>query len=148
MDNNTARHPGDDQMALLSKLTGMEYYQYGLMRDFEGGGFGVGVLSRIPFDQTEVFRYTKPGHGFSTDVRFLILSPRLFTRISPLSLIRPAFCFSVHSVLGLISVCSLRSAVRPRTATFARAWLPCRSQYPILYVAGSLCVPLVFVFFS
>eukprot|EP00698_Gefionella_okellyi_P025500 TRINITY_DN9366_c0_g1_i1.p1 TRINITY_DN9366_c0_g1~~TRINITY_DN9366_c0_g1_i1.p1 ORF type:complete len:282 (-),score=56.57 TRINITY_DN9366_c0_g1_i1:76-795(-) len=61
VDNCTSRHPGDDQPALLSSLTGMPFYRYGKMRDFEGGGYGIAILSKHPILDTRVLRYNKPG---------------------------------------------------------------------------------------
>lgn len=42
---------------------------YSKMRDFEGGGYGIGILSKHPLERVEVFRYAKPGTGERTDVR-------------------------------------------------------------------------------
>jgi len=60
VDNLTSRHPGDDQMAILSRITGMNF-AFGKMRDFEGGGYGIGILSRFPILEAREFHYYSPG---------------------------------------------------------------------------------------
>jgi len=65
VDQNTQRHPGDNQPLLLSNLTGMAV-RFGRMRDFMNGGYGVAVLSRFPILETREFHYGIPGQ-YPTD---------------------------------------------------------------------------------
>src|SRR5688572_14615065 len=47
VDQQTARSSGVDQAAELSRLTGMEVV-FGRNIDFQGGGYGTAVLSKLP----------------------------------------------------------------------------------------------------
>jgi endonuclease/exonuclease/phosphatase family metal-dependent hydrolase len=62
VDNRTRRHAGDDQLQILSTLTNLKYYVLAPFRDgFQGGQYGVGILSKYPILSTKIFRYTQPG---------------------------------------------------------------------------------------
>lgn len=52
MDEGTERASGVDQLAELGRSTGM-YATFGKAMDFQGGGYGVGVLSRWPILSTD-----------------------------------------------------------------------------------------------
>jgi len=67
VDNNTQRHPGDDQTALLSVMTNLQYYVFAKQRNFQGGGFGVAILSRFPIEGQLNYYYHKPGQSNRTD---------------------------------------------------------------------------------
>jgi endonuclease/exonuclease/phosphatase family metal-dependent hydrolase len=58
IDNMTARHRGDDQLKILSKLTGMKYYTFGKVMDYQHGGYGIGILSRIHIVERKFFIYS------------------------------------------------------------------------------------------
>ncbi len=57
LDNMTQRHPGDNQLAKLSELTGLKYFVYGKVLDFQGGGYGIGILSRFPILESKLHIY-------------------------------------------------------------------------------------------
>eukprot|EP01102_Stenamoeba_stenopodia_P010070 TRINITY_DN2993_c0_g1_i1.p1 TRINITY_DN2993_c0_g1~~TRINITY_DN2993_c0_g1_i1.p1 ORF type:complete len:351 (-),score=64.11 TRINITY_DN2993_c0_g1_i1:121-1119(-) len=61
VDNDTARHPGQDQPILLGEMTGL-VPSYAVMRYFEGGFYGVATLSspRFPILETQIWRYNNP----------------------------------------------------------------------------------------
>lgn len=65
VDNNTARHPGDDQPAILAAKTGLAY-RYAKFRNFEGGGYGIAILSALPIEDTIILYYNKPGYSINT----------------------------------------------------------------------------------
>ena len=51
VDSQTARSAGVDQAAKLGELTGMHAI-FGKAMDFQGGGYGEALLSRVPFVRT------------------------------------------------------------------------------------------------
>ncbi len=53
VDMLTNRNGGKDTMAELAKATGYEYYGYTKNFDFDGGGYGTGILSRYPITSYE-----------------------------------------------------------------------------------------------
>jgi len=59
VDNRTRRHP-DDQTLLLSRTTGLQYFSYAKFRDFQGGGYGIAILSRWPHIDVRIHRFIKP----------------------------------------------------------------------------------------
>ena len=59
VDRNTRRH-NVDEPAILSNLTGM-YWTFGKMRDFQGGDYGVAVLTRQEPKETRIYYYHPPG---------------------------------------------------------------------------------------
>jgi hypothetical protein len=65
VDNDTSRHPGQDQPLLLGQLTNMSY-AFGIMRYFEGGFFGIAALSRLPILDIQIFRYSNPNSSSSS----------------------------------------------------------------------------------
>jgi len=60
VDNMTARHAGDDQTLRLSQMTGMTTFVFAKQRNFQGGGYGVAVLSRYPIEDVMYLYYHKP----------------------------------------------------------------------------------------
>jgi endonuclease/exonuclease/phosphatase family metal-dependent hydrolase len=54
VDRNTQRNT-DDQIAVLSKLTGYQY-SYGKTMDFQGGEYGIAVLSKYPILDSEIVK--------------------------------------------------------------------------------------------
>jgi hypothetical protein len=58
VDNKTTRHPLDEP-ARLAELTGMHVF-FGKMRDFEGGDYGIAILSKLPILESKIFYYQKP----------------------------------------------------------------------------------------
>jgi endonuclease/exonuclease/phosphatase family metal-dependent hydrolase len=52
LDQDTRRTKGVDQPAELAKLTGMQMF-FGRNIDFEGGGYGTGVLTKLPVRKHE-----------------------------------------------------------------------------------------------
>ena len=54
VDKNTQRSGKVDQVAELAKLTGM-HAAFGKAIDFEGGEYGVALLSKYPIDKQQVF---------------------------------------------------------------------------------------------
>jgi endonuclease/exonuclease/phosphatase family metal-dependent hydrolase len=55
VDVGTERADGVNQVAELTRLTGM-HAQFGKAMDYEGGAYGVAVLSRWPFEETRTSR--------------------------------------------------------------------------------------------
>ena len=45
---------------MLSRITGLEHFVYAKMRDFEGGGYGIAILSRYPIEEYKIFHYHDP----------------------------------------------------------------------------------------
>jgi endonuclease/exonuclease/phosphatase family metal-dependent hydrolase len=60
VDNHTARH-GDDQPTLLGQWTGLSPH-YAVFRDFEGGQYGVLILSSFPVLESRILHYSKKGN--------------------------------------------------------------------------------------
>jgi exonuclease III len=60
VDNNTDRHPHDNQAQVLANLTGLTYHLFAKFRDFESGGYGVAILSRFPIESSSTFHFSKP----------------------------------------------------------------------------------------
>lgn len=69
VDNRTKRHP-QDQPQFLAKATALTA-TYGKMRDFEGGGYGVCVLSSHVPEKRVIFHYngTSPAKCHDTEPR-------------------------------------------------------------------------------
>jgi endonuclease/exonuclease/phosphatase family metal-dependent hydrolase len=59
VDQNTERSGGVDQLARLGELTGL-HTAYGRAMDFQGGGYGVGMLSRWPLQNLRVHPLPAP----------------------------------------------------------------------------------------
>lgn len=59
VDNCTERAPIDEANTLAG-LTGM-YAFFGKMRDYEGGGYGIAILTKEEPTETRIFYYHKPG---------------------------------------------------------------------------------------
>jgi len=55
VDRNTKRSDNVDQLAELGRLTGMQAY-FGKAIDFDGGEYGVGILSRLPIVVSKAIR--------------------------------------------------------------------------------------------
>lgn len=60
VDNMTQRHPGDDQIALLASATKMPHFQFAKFRPFQGGAYGIGIMSRLPIVEHRMLQYEKP----------------------------------------------------------------------------------------
>jgi len=60
VDNRTRRTHDVDQTQQLSQLTSLPFYSYGKMRNFEGGGYGIAIVSRFRILKTEIFHYHLP----------------------------------------------------------------------------------------
>ncbi len=68
VDNKTKRHP-DDQMNILSTLTKLPNVAYAPFRDgFQGGQYGIGILSRFPILDMKIIKYQAP-LGASTSLK-------------------------------------------------------------------------------
>ena len=50
----------DEQVEILARLTGMQYYRFGKAIDFEKGPYGNGILSKIPIVSSEVLGIPDP----------------------------------------------------------------------------------------
>ena len=59
VDRYTRRH-NVDEPDILANLTGM-HWTFGKMRDFQGGGYGVAILTRSEPLETRTFYYHPPG---------------------------------------------------------------------------------------
>ncbi len=57
VDRGTRRSGGVDQVAELERLTGM-HGVFGKSLDYDGGDYGIAVLSRLPIERTEVVPLT------------------------------------------------------------------------------------------
>lgn len=53
IDNNTVRSGKINQLETLAKANGL-YFHFGKALDFDGGEYGVGVLSKYPIDKAQV----------------------------------------------------------------------------------------------
>ena len=53
VDRGTRRSGGEDQLALLARLTGM-HAVFGKSLDYDGGLYGIAILSRFPIDSVRV----------------------------------------------------------------------------------------------
>lgn len=53
IDNNTARSGKINQLETIAKSNGL-YFHFGKALDFDGGEYGVGVLSKYPIDKAQV----------------------------------------------------------------------------------------------
>jgi endonuclease/exonuclease/phosphatase family metal-dependent hydrolase len=60
VDRNTARSGGTDQAATMAMLTGM-HAAFGRAMDFDGGEYGIAILSRWPIVQSRVLPLDDPG---------------------------------------------------------------------------------------
>lgn len=60
VDNNTDRHPHDNQAQVLANLTGLTHHVFAKFRDFENGGYGVAIISRFPIETAVTLHYSKP----------------------------------------------------------------------------------------
>jgi endonuclease/exonuclease/phosphatase family metal-dependent hydrolase len=81
VDRRTARAGGVDQLAELERLTGM-YGAFGKAMDFQGGAYGVAVLSRFPVLQVQNRALPgspdrEPRTGLTVDVALEGAGPRL-----------------------------------------------------------------------
>ncbi|RAV28422.1 endonuclease/exonuclease/phosphatase family protein [Sinomicrobium soli] len=56
VDKNTTRSGNADQLKLLSERTGLSSYFYGRAIDYQGGQTGIGILSRYPLSDPELFK--------------------------------------------------------------------------------------------
>ena len=59
VDQSTKRSGGVDQLARLAELTGM-HSAYGKAMDFQGGAYGIGMLSRWPLQNVRVHPLPSP----------------------------------------------------------------------------------------
>lgn len=81
VDQGTARTGGVDQIAELGRLTGM-HAVFGKAMDFQGGAYGVGVLSRLPVRRVQNRRLPgspdrEPRTALTVDVDLGERGPRL-----------------------------------------------------------------------
>lgn len=53
VDVNTDRSSKLDEIALISAYTGMKYYYFSKAIDYQGGSFGVAILSKYPIDYSK-----------------------------------------------------------------------------------------------
>ena len=61
IDQLTNRNGKIDTMKTLSQLTGYEYYKFAKAISYQGGEYGVGILSRYPIDSFEVIKLYSGG---------------------------------------------------------------------------------------
>jgi len=59
VDVNTDRSGKLDQIALISDYTGMKYFYFSKAIDYQGGSFGVAVLSKYPIDYSKTHMLPK-----------------------------------------------------------------------------------------
>ena len=55
LDKGTNRSGKVDQLKKLSELTGYQYYAFFKAINYDGGEYGIGVLSKYPFENTKVW---------------------------------------------------------------------------------------------
>lgn len=65
VDNMTKRHAGDDQLLILSNKTSMPYYRFAKFRPFQGGSYGIAIMSRLEIIDTRVLHFEKPASSSS-----------------------------------------------------------------------------------
>ena len=53
VDKNTRRAGGRDLLSLLAETLGYEYYVFFAAMDFNGGEYGIGIISRYPIKSTD-----------------------------------------------------------------------------------------------
>lgn len=56
VDLNTNRSGNINEALLLSQKTGLPFYYFGKAMDFDGGSYGVLILSRFPLSDTQTYR--------------------------------------------------------------------------------------------
>jgi len=66
VDNRTLRHPLDE-VAFLSEHTHMKYSAFAPWRPFEGGQYGIALLSRYSIIEVRKHQYIKPGSSLLSD---------------------------------------------------------------------------------
>ncbi|MBQ8140810.1 MAG: endonuclease/exonuclease/phosphatase family protein [Clostridia bacterium] len=54
IDYKTARNGNQDTLAVLANKTGLQYYRFAPAMDYQGGQYGVGLLSKYPITETEI----------------------------------------------------------------------------------------------
>lgn len=59
VDKNTTRSGNVDQLALLAAETDMSFYYFGKAIDYQGGEFGLGILSHYPLSDSKTFKLPK-----------------------------------------------------------------------------------------
>lgn len=57
VDNKTLRSNRDDQLKILSDISGMSYYRYLHLVDYSNGQYGIGVLSKHPILEAFNLKY-------------------------------------------------------------------------------------------
>lgn len=78
VDNRTQRHPVDE-VAFLSAHAHMPYYAFAPWRPFEGGQYGIALLSRYPLLEVRKHGYVKPGaSSHSNEPKCLVQKPMDF----------------------------------------------------------------------
>lgn len=65
VDNMTKRHAGDDQLLILSNKTSMPYCRFAKFRPFQGGGYGIAIMSRLEIIDTRILHFEKPSSSSS-----------------------------------------------------------------------------------
>ncbi|MEO1012854.1 MAG: endonuclease/exonuclease/phosphatase family protein [Bacteroidota bacterium] len=71
VDSVCARSNKEDQMKVLAELTGM-YYTFKKHFDYDGGSYGLGILSKYPFDRTFDERISSYPEGSSKTLVLLV----------------------------------------------------------------------------
>lgn len=61
LDSGTGRSRGDDQLALLSESSGLSYSSFFPTMRYDGGYYGIGMLSRYPLTDIETVDLSVPG---------------------------------------------------------------------------------------
>jgi len=54
LDEKTGRSNGVDQLRALSVSTGLQYYHFGKTINYDGGAYGIGLLSRYPLAEVRM----------------------------------------------------------------------------------------------
>jgi len=104
VDNTTERHP-IDEVAFLSAHTGLKHSAYAPWRPFEGGQYGIAILSRYPLLQVERHGYVKPAHLGSSPQNCSVQRPMDFCQgILAVLIAPPAFPNGVWVITTHISV--------------------------------------------
>ena len=75
IDVKTARTGWVDQVATLARLTGLEYHAFGAFMEYDGGQYGMAILSRHPIESSRVIDLPPGRHEPRTSLLASIARP-------------------------------------------------------------------------
>ena len=56
VDNKTTRASKKEQIKEIANKTGYQYYKFFKAIDFQGGGYGLGIVSKYPIESTKLIK--------------------------------------------------------------------------------------------